>query len=346
MIDYTYKAKEFSNTAIIDYSYFEMLYDLLDYSITVKPETIIGLSIFAEAIVLHEELIPTNNMKLRTSSDYEDDFLQKFLDKKVLYYNRNEIFTPIPNSASAYIYDELESYESLGDIEGYFEKLDYLAECHGIPSIRGIYNAYFGSISYDFENLNHKICNTVSKEYLNYIDNKKSFYANRLKPYLGNKYINLPSIISIILDRSKDIEDIPNQILYLRDEMKRFRDYTTKLHYDLRVSDNLLHSCEILDEIQCAEKTLDFDGRVKKKFRISQITPYLQRDLISSGINVTEKLEELIESNKLKLKKVGYYDLYHKAFDVKYNLKTLERLFGKAIDDNFVNRLNNLLLSQ
>ena len=55
MIDYTYKAKEFSNTAIIDYSYFEMLYDLLDYSITVKPETIIGLSIFAEAIVLHEE---------------------------------------------------------------------------------------------------------------------------------------------------------------------------------------------------------------------------------------------------------------------------------------------------
>lgn len=80
MIDYTYKPKTFANTAVIGYSYFEMLYDLLNNAIPVRPETIIGLSIFSEAVVLHEELVP-NNVMLDISNQDEANFLNLFLDK-------------------------------------------------------------------------------------------------------------------------------------------------------------------------------------------------------------------------------------------------------------------------
>ena len=86
MLDYTYRPKTFANTAVINYSYFEMIYDLLNGDIPIRPETIIGLSIFSEAVVLHEELVPDNIM-LNTSSEDESNFLQPFLDKEVLYYN-------------------------------------------------------------------------------------------------------------------------------------------------------------------------------------------------------------------------------------------------------------------
>lgn len=195
MIDYGYKPKAFSNSVIIDYSYFAMLYDLLGDNIIIQPETIIGLSIFTEAIVLNEELIPTNNIQLTTTGDYERDFLKDFIDKKILYYD-NE-FMPILDSGTDCLYNELsEYYENLIDysygktniynekkLYRYVNKMDELANNHGIPSIRGIYNALLGNVTYNFKDLEKSTCIAPSTEILNYIDENFVKKLNSLLPY-------------------------------------------------------------------------------------------------------------------------------------------------------------------
>ena len=355
MIDYTYKPKAFSNSVIIDYSYFEMLFDLLEYSIPVQPETIIGLSIFSEAVVLNEELIPTNNLMLETTNDYEMDFLRQFIDKRVLYYKYNDGFSnlihmaePIPGSGTDCMYNELISLkysEKIEDTLEYYQKIDNITDNLGIPFVKGIYEANLGEIKYDFDNLKHKINNginnSISKDLLSAIDNERFYHINKLKRRLGNRYVGLPSIITIILNRSKSIEDIPNQMLLLREEMTNFRDYCTTQSYNLRISDNFKEACEIECEVENAYNSFNFNGKVKNKRRLLQTIPDVSTDIISSGINIGKKLEECI--NTLKLKQIGYYDLRNKAFDVQHNLNQLKRLFGKSINDNFIDKLNILL---
>ena len=60
-INYKKDPKIFSNTAFISYSYFELLEDVLNYSIPIVPETIVGLSILSEAVVLHKEWVMSNS---------------------------------------------------------------------------------------------------------------------------------------------------------------------------------------------------------------------------------------------------------------------------------------------
>lgn len=376
MIDYTYKPKTFANTAIIGYSYFEMLYDLLNYAIPITPETIIGLSIFAEAVVLHEELVP-NNITLSIQNQSEADFLQPFVDKEVLYYERmTDMFFPLPESAAECLHKEMLDFipgtsmsseflfrtKEKGSIEeqlnviqfGYTEKnfeaiAKYNSKWHelvnqvGIPEIHGVYDALWGNISYNFDELSSTINNPIPKDLLRIIDEKRFSYTSKIRRYIGNSYVSLPSIISIVLDRSKFPEDIPNQILLLREEVANFRNQCTKYEYELRCEDNFLKQCEIVDEVSNAYNSFDFDGKVSKKRRILKecadivsVSPTtLASNIIKKSINETEDFS-------LKLKIPGYYDLYRKSFDVKDNLRTLKRLFGSAIDEKFIMGLNKL----
>lgn len=379
MIDYTYKPKTFANSAIICYSYFELLYDMLNYAIPLRPETIIGLSILSEAVVLHEELVP-NNIGLSVSSQDESNFLKLFIDKEVLYYEyRNgDVFLPRPDSAAESLYNEMQKYnestsistqflfrtgerqnveeqlnviqfgyseENIQALFKYFYHWDELVNLHGIPEINGIYNAIFGNVNYSFKSINNSIINPIPKELIKLIDNKRFLYADKIRSHIGNTYVALPSIISIVLDRSKRPEDIPYQMLQLRDEVSNFRNQCTKYEYDLRCEDNFLVQCEIIDEINNAYRCFNFDGNVRKKRRIlKESIDTIATSPTSFAVNISKKCFSDIDDHLLKLKIPGYYDLYKKSFDVTDNLRTLKRLFGKAIDNNFINQLNLLTM--
>ncbi len=375
MLDYTYRPKTFANTAVINYSYFEMIYDLLNGDIPIRPETIIGLSIFSEAVVLHEELVPDNIM-LNTSSEDESNFLQPFLDKEVLYYNYdkiNDMFFPLPNSAAECIENEMSKYsrgttmsqqflfranekasideqlniiqygyseDNLDAIYKYITQWDNLVSQIGIPEIAGIYRASFGNTEYNFDGLNRNIANPIPKELLSFIDNKRFYYADKIRNYLGNTYVALPSIISIVLDRSKSPEDILNQILLLREEIANFRNQCTTYEFALRNEENFLAQCEIIDEIVNAYTCFNFDGKVRPKRRVlKECADIIASSPISALTNITKKGMHYAEDISLKLKVPGYYDLYKKSFDVTDNLRTLKRLFGSAIDNEFIKRL-------
>lgn len=377
MIDYTYKPKTFANTAVIGYSYFEMLYDLLNYAIPVSPESIIGLSIFSEAVVLHEELVP-NNVTLNVSSQDEADFLQLFLDKEVLYYEKiNDIFFPLPNSAAECIHNKMSDFtngtsmsskilfrtgqkhsvdeqlnivqfgyseENMEALSKYYKQWEKLIDLVGIPEIHGIYDAMFGHVNYNFDYLNRSLINPIPKELLDLIDSKRFLYAEQIRSHIGNTYVALPSIITIVLNRSKSPEDIPHQILLLRDEIANFRNQCTKYEYELRCEDNFLAQCEIIDEINNVYNCFNFDGNVRKKRRIlKECADIIGTSPTSLAANVSKKSINHIDEALLKLKVPGFYDLYKKSFDVTDNLRTLKRLFGNAIDDKFINQLNLLV---
>ncbi len=375
MFDYTYRPETFSNTAIISYSYFEMIYDLINGDIPIQPETIIGLSIFSEAIVLHEELVP-NNIMLDTTSQDEFNFLQPFLDKKVLHYNYDknyDIVLPLFNSAAECIINEMSEYNRFffesekflfrwgeqADIEEqlnvfqygffdddidalykYFTQWNNLVDKIGIPEICGIYDSKWGNINYNFYGLNRNINKSIPEDLLSFIDNKRFYYADKIRDYLGNTYVALPSIISIVLERSKYPEDIINQILLLREEMANFRNQCTKYEFELRSEENFLAQCEIVDEIINAYNCFNFDGKVRQKRRVlKECADIIASSPILALTNITKKGINCVDDILLKLKVPGYYDLYKKSFDVTDNLRTLKRLFGSAIDNGFLKRL-------
>ena len=382
-INYTTSPKAFANTAFIDYSYFEMLYDLLNYSIQPKPETIIGLSVLAEAVVLHEELIPSNH-NLSCESENEEDFIRDFVNSSVFYFENGRGFYPLPNSAVRIFYDELSDFREnlFGDVGmstkeigvldtdgfspiandlqltvyqtgwddpetfdntiAYNKEKNFIASSHGIPIIDGIYDMYMGEETYFFDDLARNLNTTIPKNLLNTIDKKRFAYIDPLRKYLGNTYVGLPSIISIILTRAKDIHDIPNQMLLLREELTEFRNTCTKFEYDLRTEDSFSHKCQLIDELKNAHDLLAFDGVKKKRRILKQTAEIASPNPVSTAINVASKAIDLSEEIKINLKIPGYYDLYKKSFDVQDNLRALQKLFGSQIDTAFLNNLSHL----
>lgn len=55
-----------------------------------------------------------------------------------------------------------------------------------------------------------------------------------------------------------------------------------------------------------------------------------------------KKIVSELDDKYIQLKVPDYYDLYRKSFDVENNLDSLIRLFGSAIDENFIKKLNML----
>ncbi|MBD5395222.1 MAG: hypothetical protein HDR71_13365 [Lachnospiraceae bacterium] len=383
-INYKKEPNIFSNTAFIDYSYFELLYDMLDYAIPIVPETIIGLSILAETIVLHEEVVPTNN-ELICSNDDEKELIFQFVKSGVLNYEKiDDLFIPNDNSAAKMLDNELTQYKQemhlspndvnaniifVNQIEsdfpieenlstyriGYYDEehldkaieyaaiKDKIAKLHGMPHINGIYFARWGKYEYIFRMFHENIDTSISKDFLENIDKKRFAYIEKIKKYLGSTYVGLPSVISIILSRAKDVTDIPNQIILLREEIAKFRKTCTNYEYNLRIENNFLRQCEIIDELENAYNSLSIDGNFKKKRRIiKECAEVFNPNPLTLSTNIGKKIINELDDKYIQLKVPGYYDLYRKAFDVEDNLSSLRRLFGNMIDDKFIYKLNKL----
>lgn len=382
-INYKKDPKIFSNTAFISYSYFELLEDLLNYSIPITPETIIGLSILSEAVVLHEELVVSNNEF--QCSESEKELIKMFIQSGVLKYDVDyDIFTPKEYSAAEMMDNELDLYKDTEGIESqeiiygqvyisresndipieenlsifeigfydedHFRKVaeyqlqkEKIAKLHGMPLIRGIYYANWGEQEFDFSYMKEVIDTSLSQDLLKGIDKKRFRYITKLQQYLGNTYVGLPSIISIILSRAKNIIDIPNQIILLREEVSKFRRECTNFETDLRKEDNFLNQCKIIDEIENAYNSLNIDGNFKKKRRIiKEGAEIFNFNPILLATNIGKKVLNEMDDKYIQLKVPGYYDLYKKSFDVKDNLCNLTRLFGDSIDSYFIQKLNYL----
>lgn len=382
MIDYTVEPKKISNAAYISYSYFEMLYDLLDYSIPIQPETIIALSILSEAIVLHEELVPDNH-KLATISEDEHNFIAQFAESGALWYDAySEIFIPREDSAALLLDNEVQEYLTLNNITlsdiglqtehirhfdegaieeslsvyqiGYSEESlensanlalfkEKIALDHGMPIIDGIYHADWGRHFYSFDFFQQHVNYSIPHDLLKQIDAERFGYIDELTKKLGNTYVGLPSIISIVLDRSNDIVDIPESILSLRDEMREFRNKCTTFEYALRRESNFMKQCEIIDEIKNAhESSSGMFSKKKRRILQNGIEILTEIEPTSMASSLSKKLHDAYNQHSLRMKLPGYYDLYRKSFDVEDNLRTLKRLFGSSINDEFVQRLRLL----
>lgn len=110
-INYKKDPKIFSNTAFISYSYFELLEDVLNYSIPIVPETIVGLSILSEAVVLHKEWVMSNSELYCNRS--EKGLIRKFVKSGVLKYEDEwDVFSPKEYSAAEMMNNELSLYRS------------------------------------------------------------------------------------------------------------------------------------------------------------------------------------------------------------------------------------------
>lgn len=71
--------------------------------------------------------------------------------------------------------------------------------------------------------------------------------------------------MSIILSRTKDIIDFPDQITFLREGISKFRKICTNFDIELRKEENFLNRCKIVDEIENAYNSLNIEGNFKKK---------------------------------------------------------------------------------
>ena len=311
-INYTTDADIFANAAYIDSGYFELLDGCTAHPdrFKLQPEMIIALSILSESIVLHEKLI------------------SPFLGRYEYYAFDGDLYWKCFSQAfknQKFIYESLGSLNKNEIYETYEKCL-----AHGIPII-------------DCPSaLSRHIDASIPKDLLNAIDKKRIPYEDKLREYLGNTYVGLPSIISIILDRAKDIDDIPNQMLLLREELSEFRLTCTHYEYTLRTEDSFLHQCQIIDEIKNAINQFNFDGATKKRRIIKQTAEILSLDPVSIGASIVSKAADLAVDFNVKLKIPGYYDLYKASFDVRDNLKSLKKLFGSQIDTVFLNQLNKL----
>ena len=63
------------------------------------------------------------------------------------------------------------------------------------------------------------------------MENYYKEYFSKISKYLGPTYIRIPSLLSMVLQNSKSIDDIPKVTMQIRDYFSKFNMEVTELEY-------------------------------------------------------------------------------------------------------------------
>jgi hypothetical protein len=280
--------------------------------------------------VIHDSCIFYDTKNVIDSEDALLSDLNKDITKRMEKVFNNTLFNNIKKQG---IDKDDNLYGGKKAIETYWK---ILADCHGVPVISSNFDTYKVMKCESPTNIGYDLYNRLEKFHT-------QFFSD-IKKYLGPTYVRIPSILAIVFNEMKRIDEFPSLVVQFRDTFSKFRNQCYKLELELRNANDIKIQYSIWKEIEncyssIAEKYKSSDTRViNKLFDIGkQIDPL---SMITEALNYGN--QKAIEREGL-LKIPGYYNLWNTSFKVNQASNDLRRIFGKSINNDFISSYNKIL---
>lgn len=228
-------------------------------------------------------------------------------------------------------------YRQLEDFENSTITWGNMARYYGIPFI---------SPDWVRATRDSKRITNISMNLYNQMEKYYATYFEKIAKYLGPTYVRIPTLLSLVLQESRNIEEIPIVTAQVKDRFSEFVLNTTTLEFQLRTATTFAEQIEILKEIENCSANI-VKKREKSKNHIQSRVFDIAQNLDIKAM-VSESIKGFrdwnIEENGLLLIP-GYYNMWEASEEVEQSLPLLKRLFGNQIDADFLLDLHRLNLN-
>lgn len=148
----------------------------------------------------------------------------------------------------------------------------------------------------------------------------------------------LPPLTAILLQRCKTREDLPFELIKLRDEFKHLRQSLTKYQKEYEQTDTVREKIELRKEFQSSidifmRKITGGRKRIVKTiidFTVDQSDSIVRQDFSGPIKSIVGKLVEYMYERKLYPWMNSFLDLYNRSLEIKADTNMYERLFGEV----------------
>jgi len=350
-MNYKDNAKVLSNAAVLDMSLIDDIAEKFEYGDKLLPKDIINLSRIIEAFILNNEVvIREEHVVWDPTLHYNNGHDYKFTNKWIEIFSQNNVIQTGRESASTLLTNEYADFNSkLRQISGIYgdSSLDYYLSKDSEESTQtwGYITDFCGLpfITTDLirEKNDAKRYTNISRDLYERLEDYYKDYFKKISKYLGPTAVRIPSLLSMVLQNSNSIEDIPKITMQIRDEYSEFIKKVTELEYQLRISDNNFEQIEIIKMIEnCYNNAMMNEPKTKDRF-LSTVLDILQNIELSEIFSeAIKKLREKKQEIKTTLLIPKYSDLWNAAGEVKQAMPLLKKVFGNQIDDEFLVQLH------
>lgn len=352
-MNYKDNAETLSNTSIVDIFFIDSLSEKFDYGDELEPRDIVNLARLIETFVLcNEVVIREDHVVWDPMLHYNNDYDYKFTGNWIQTFSKNNVIQVGAKSASTLLTNEYANFNSISrrmlGIYGEDSLEYYLLKDREDSTITWSNIAKYGGIPFITDDLSMayndvKRFTNISLDLYNKMENYYKDYFSEISKYLGPTTIRIPSLLSMVLQEIKHIEDIPQITMQIRDTFSNFIMEVTELEYKLRVSKSIAEQIEITKLIKnCYDNIVSYKekGKTRIQSRIFDVVQNL--DLMSMASETIKQVRDVNVEEKGLLLVPGYYNLWQAAEEVEQALPLLKRVFGKQINDEFLTRFSEL----
>ena len=350
-MNYKDNAQALSNASVVDMSLIDDITEKFEYGDKLQPRDIINLSRIIEAFILNNEVvIREEHVVWDPTLHYNNGHDYKFTNKWIEIFSENNVIKTGRESASTLLTNEYAGFNSqLRQISGIYgnSSLEYYLSKDSEESTQtwGYITDFCGLpfITTDLirEKNDAKRFTNISRDLYERLENYYKDYFKKISKYLGPTAVRIPSLLSMVLQNSNSIEDIPKTTMQIRDKYSEFIDAVTELEYQLRISENNFEQIEIINMIEnCYNNMVMKELHTKNRF-VSTVLDIVQN--IEPGAILSEFIKKIRE-NKQEINTTllipKYSDLWNAAGEVKQAMPLLKKVFGNQIDDEFLVQLH------
>jgi len=354
-MDYYSDAKRLSNVSVVDIYLIDEIAESIDYGDEVTPRIIIDLARLIEAFVLNSEVVIRDHNIICDGDQFDFDFqfteqwIKTFSDSYVIRNDRDSAAILLSNDFCNFyslnskinrIYSTCEEdfdYRKLEDFEISTITWGNMARYYGIPFI---------SPDWVRATKDSRRVTNISIDLYNQMEKYYATYFEKIAKYLGPTYIKIPTLLSLVLQESRSIEEIPVITAQIKDRFSEFVLNTTTLEFQLRTAGTIKEQIEIIKEIENCYANIIKNREAGKKRIQSRVFDIVQsldiKTMVSNSIQ--EFRDWNVEENGLLLIP-SYYNMWEASEEVEQSLPLLKRLFGNQIDADFLLDLHRLNLN-
>jgi hypothetical protein len=154
---------------------------------------------------------------------------------------------------------------------------------------------------------------------------------------------SLPPLTAILLQRCKTLEDIPTELIKIRDEFKDLRSSLTKYEENYAEAVTLKDKLELKREFENSiklfmRKVTGGRKRIMKTiidFSVGQSESVIRKDFIGPATAVLGKLVEYLYDRRLYPWMNSFLHMYDESLSIKPDLNLYKKIFGDVNLDYF-----------
>ena len=220
--------KILSNTSVVDILFIDEISDNLTCGEKIEPKDIVNLARLIETFILSKEVVIREDEVVWTPMmHYNHNYDFEFTDSWIETFSKNNIIRTENDSASTLLSNRYFQYNSLKNpIMKFYDKseFDFMCLKEREDSTRAWWamtsDLSIPFIESDWEKsiLDARRCTNISLYAYQKIEN----YLKEKLECIGSREIRIPSLLGMVLQEARYIEDIPKVAVQIRNDLSKF----------------------------------------------------------------------------------------------------------------------------